>query len=149
AAAFVATVVACIRRSPRRSKAGSFAALLAASEPRHFVRTVRRKPFASRERRQAAAGGRRRGRFVGRRGAQGAGRAGRRHARDPFTLAPRLFDRSEPQVSEGSFRGAPRARAPQRSRRSRPPRYEHATPAVRRGAATPPRSSGTASAGAA
>src|SRR5690606_12508220 len=39
-----------------------------------------------------------------RRGARG-GRAGRRHARTPFTLAPRLFDRSEPQVSEGSFRG--------------------------------------------
>src|SRR5690606_39113192 len=37
------------------------------------------------------------------------GRAGRRHARDPFTLSPRLFDRSEPQVSEGSFRGEPRA----------------------------------------
>src|SRR5690606_19856902 len=61
------------------------------------------------------------------------GRAGRRHARDPFTLSPRLFDRSESKVSEGSFRGEPRARAPQRSRRSRPPRYEHAMPAAWRG----------------
>src|SRR5690606_1049058 len=39
--------------------------------------------------------------------------------------------RTEGERSE--LRGAPRARAPQRSRRSRPPRYEHATLAARRG----------------
>src|SRR5690606_24440174 len=59
-------------------------------------------------------------------------RAGRRHARDPLMLAaPVRAQRTEGERSE--LRGAPRARAPQRSRRSRPPRYEHATLAARRG----------------